>query len=622
MPITLGLNLSSLKARRQLDSTETSLASTFERLSSGQRINRASDDAAGLSVADSLRSDSRVFNQGVRNLNDGISLLNIADSAVENLSSIVIRLKELAEQAANGALGVTQRSSLDDEAQALKAEYFRIAQSAEFNDQKILSGDFGSLALQAGYGIDGVIGQGLGGAIGDGTLKSAQSYTVGSSDYMYAEGDFNGDGNIDLVATDNGDDAVHLLLGTGTGALVAAGSFDSGSTFPTGITTGDYNQDGFLDVAYIDRNDQYGLLFGNGDGTFQSAQTFALAETAQTFEIVTADFDGDGADDLLYTNSSTDDFHVLLNDGDGTFGTSLSFAVGNPYSIESTIGVTDFNGDGIIDIGFVSGTDETIQLFSGVGDGSFTSIATISLTETPNSFVFADFTGDGNVDFMVTHPIGQFLSLYEGDGSGNFSYRSPDTTDASMADPRGIAAGDLNGDGAIDVAVSDNTNNTINLFLNNGDGTFSNSGTYAVGDGGLQVLLTDFNNDGVLDVATRSADLDILLGNTVDGVAPLLDFSLESVVEAKQALSMFTHKLEQLSEQRGEIGAFESRLHAAKNVLSASSESFQSAESRIRDADIAQETANLTRLSILQQAASAIISQANQQPAIAIQLLQ
>ena len=119
MPITLGSNIASLRGQRQLAKTSAELGTVFQRLSSGQRINKASDDAAGLSIADSLNAKSRIFNQGVRNLNDGLSLLSIADSAIENLSGIVIRLEELAEQSANGVYTNKQRKALDDEAQAL-----------------------------------------------------------------------------------------------------------------------------------------------------------------------------------------------------------------------------------------------------------------------------------------------------------------------------------------------------------------------------------------------------------------------------------------------------------------------------------------------------------------------
>ncbi len=155
MPITLGSNIASLRSQRQLFNSSNELSSVFERLSSGQRINKASDDAAGLAIADSLRTDSRVYAQGVRNLNDGLSALQIADGAISELSGVTARLIELAEQSANGALSNVQRKSLDQEAQSLRDEYLRIIQSTEFNGRQVLTSEYGTLRLQAGFGIDG-----------------------------------------------------------------------------------------------------------------------------------------------------------------------------------------------------------------------------------------------------------------------------------------------------------------------------------------------------------------------------------------------------------------------------------------------------------------------------------
>ena len=89
--VTIGSNISSLQAQRKLGNTTATLASTFERLSSGLRINKASDDAAGLSIASSLNTDRRVFTQGIRNLNDGASALNVAEGAIDSLNNIVVR---------------------------------------------------------------------------------------------------------------------------------------------------------------------------------------------------------------------------------------------------------------------------------------------------------------------------------------------------------------------------------------------------------------------------------------------------------------------------------------------------------------------------------------------------
>jgi len=113
----------------------------------------------------------------------------------------------------------------------------------------------------------------------------------------------------------------------------------------------------------------------------------------------------------------------------------------------------------------------------------------------------------------------------------------------------------------------------------------------------------------------------VLLGQTREGVAPLLPFALTTQADALQALAPLERKLNQLSAQRGVIGAFQSRLSAAVNVLSGTTENYTAAESRIRDADIALEVADLVRLQIGQQAATAVLAQANQAPALAILLL-
>ena len=150
MPVTLGTNIASLQAQRRLGSASDGLAATFEKLSSGQRINRASDDAAGLAIADALRADQRVANVAIRNANDGISTIAIADSALSEIGNVLSRLAELAEQSANGVFSVNQRSALTNEFVALASEVERIANTTEFNGVKLLSGN-STLTLQVGF---------------------------------------------------------------------------------------------------------------------------------------------------------------------------------------------------------------------------------------------------------------------------------------------------------------------------------------------------------------------------------------------------------------------------------------------------------------------------------------
>ena len=150
MPITLGSNITSLQAQRRLGTATEALSKTYERLSSGQRINRASDDAAGLAIADALKASARIASVAVRNANDGISTIAIADSALGEIGNVLSRLSELSEQSANGVFSPTQRSALQNEFTALGSEIERIAVTTEFNGVKLLSGG-NELVLQVGF---------------------------------------------------------------------------------------------------------------------------------------------------------------------------------------------------------------------------------------------------------------------------------------------------------------------------------------------------------------------------------------------------------------------------------------------------------------------------------------
>jgi len=152
MSLNIRTNLASLSAQRNLFSATENLNSTYARLSSGLRIVRAKDDAAGLSIAESLKSDIRLSSVAIRNANDGISIISITDAAIGQISSILTRLAELAEQSANGVYDNSQRSALQLEFSQLLSEVDRIAQTTTFNGLYLLSGG-GTVTLQVG--LDG-----------------------------------------------------------------------------------------------------------------------------------------------------------------------------------------------------------------------------------------------------------------------------------------------------------------------------------------------------------------------------------------------------------------------------------------------------------------------------------
>ncbi|MFQ5449810.1 MAG: flagellin [Nitrospinaceae bacterium] len=149
MPVRIFNNIASLNAQRILGINNDRLARSVERIASGIRINRGADDAAGLAISEALRSDIRALRQAVRNANDGISLINVTEGALNEQSGILIRLRELSSQAATGTVGSTERATVQLEFSALRKEIDRIAATTEFNGQKLVNG---SLASSVAFG--------------------------------------------------------------------------------------------------------------------------------------------------------------------------------------------------------------------------------------------------------------------------------------------------------------------------------------------------------------------------------------------------------------------------------------------------------------------------------------
>lgn len=150
MSVSVGSNIDSLRAQNKLRITGDKLSSTFERLSSGFRINRASDDAAGLAVADLLRAQATTSAVAIRNVNDGLSVTATADAALDEVSNILTRLYELANQSANSVYTTSQRSALSSEFEALGSEAERVSRITTFNGISLLSNG-GNITIQAGF---------------------------------------------------------------------------------------------------------------------------------------------------------------------------------------------------------------------------------------------------------------------------------------------------------------------------------------------------------------------------------------------------------------------------------------------------------------------------------------
>jgi flagellin len=183
MGLSVASNIASIRAQRQVNLTTQGLEKTFERLSSGLRINRASDDAAGLAIADNLRVQGKLASVAIRNANDGLSITSLANAAVTEINNDLSRMAELAQQSSNGVYTQTQRSALSSEFLALGSEIQRIASVTTFNGINLLSAS-SNITIQAG--LDGTTNSQI--SIGSvlGTLQSLGLASSGSSALTYS----------------------------------------------------------------------------------------------------------------------------------------------------------------------------------------------------------------------------------------------------------------------------------------------------------------------------------------------------------------------------------------------------------------------------------------------------
>jgi flagellin len=154
MSLRINTNLASINSQRQLFNTNRNMMTNLERLSSGSRINRAADDAAGLAISENLRAQIRGLKQANRNANDGISLAQVAEGGLNEVSNMLIRMRELAIQGASDTVGDTERGFIDMEFQGLKREIQRVAEVTEYNGQELLNGLGGTYDIQVGVHND------------------------------------------------------------------------------------------------------------------------------------------------------------------------------------------------------------------------------------------------------------------------------------------------------------------------------------------------------------------------------------------------------------------------------------------------------------------------------------
>ena len=361
---------------------------------------------------------------------------------------------------------------------------------------------------------------------------NTSSLTVTGQPSVVRAGDFNRDGNLDLVIGKSDGSGLSVLLGNGDG------TFGSELLMPAissaSVATGDFNGDGKLDIV-INKTFSSGLigiLLGNGDGTFTALPDISLPNSSYySGPIAVADINHDGALDLVVAASQG--AYVFLGNGDGTFGSPIAVgSVNQPLAVV----VTDFNGDGLLDITLSDSTNQSVAILLGNGDGTFQAQNEYPTNGYAYSISVDDFNGDGHADLAVANegPAGSNgagVAILMGKGDGTFS---PAVNDLSGQNLYFVASDDINGDGNLDLLIvpSQFSDPTNLLLLGNGDGTFSAS-SIAIGTtpNAQPVTIADLNGDGAPD---------ILIPNYSTGSVTLLLQSVAPVLQLSPASLSFT----------------------------------------------------------------------------------
>jgi hypothetical protein len=358
---------------------------------------------------------------------------------------------------------------------------------------------------------------------GNGTFATTPAFAAGVAPEHIAAGDFNGDGKADLVTTGAGGNAV-VLINNGDG------TFRSGPTlvFPTiadAVVVGDFNHDGEQDIAVGNQNGTIDVFLGNGDGTFQAAKSFNLGVNDIVRSLAAGDFNHDGETDLAVTvdlqnNQQTGLITVLLSNGDGTFRKAQSITVGTDVLGLAT---ADFNGDGKLDLvttNFQPDGTRTMEVLLGKGNGTFQAPIVTMTGFSPTSVATGDFNGDGKQDLALLDYFAADNSVLVLLGNGNGTFQKP--LAFKFSTPVGFAVplvGDFFGDGKLSIVIATGVGD-LTVLRGNGDGTFQAPVTYLVDFNGSQpsgVVAADFNGDGKFDLAVTNflaGDASVLLNTT------------------------------------------------------------------------------------------------------------
>ena len=355
---------------------------------------------------------------------------------------------------------------------------------------------------------------------------------TGKNPVAIVASDFNIDGKVDLANTNHDDNTISIFLGNGDGTFANEGTLATGQG-PIALVTADFNNDNIPDLAVVNQTDgTVSIFLGNGDGTFTLKGTFSVGK--DPVAAVAADFNGDGHQDLAVVNQADNTVSLLLGNGDGTFQpqSTLPTELG-----PSAIATADFNNDGKADLAITNQSANTVSIFLGNGDGTFTNKGTLPTGALPVAIAAGQFNLDTNtnIGLAVVNQTDNTLSNFLGNGDGTFTTNGTSAlngTSATGNKPVAITTGDFNLDGRTDLAISDESADTIDVLIGNGDGTFAFPLNLPTGTGPIGLVAGDFLGTAhppdlaVTDSTanTLSIVLDNATFNSTNNTAPLTPY--------------------------------------------------------------------------------------------------
>jgi flagellin len=606
MPQVINTNIASLNAQRNLNASQGQANVALERLSSGLRINSAKDDAAGLAISERFQSQISGLNQAQRNANDGISLAQTAEGAMDEITNNLQRIRELAVQSANATNSPSDRQALNQEVQQRIEEINRIAAQTSFNGLKVLDGTFDTQTFQVGANTGETIA--ISGLDSRGSqIGSVLKETAGLSSDVIGPGD----------AAETPLDISSLDLTTGSGVAIS-GTIGSEDVTLAAAT---YASADALAAAL-----QQEIRNGGGD----------LAEIE-----VTASDDGNT---LTISNPTATDLAVAgfsLTDSTGTAGTTASRTNGGA--------ITDSGGTDTIDIS--SGFDFTNGGSITIGGGT-----PVTIADGASAAVIANqLNTELGADFDVTENSGIITITNPAGGAGDSDPGTIVIEDGTGTPANSVGSTLAQIDGAEDLTLAQSFANgdTYNFEVDiNGD-VFTFEGMGSLNDivsqinaqsteTGIRANLNSQNDEIIFSSQfgepfeiTIDADIDGdgIYGGVDDYTKPVsatvaddtyavTGVDISSPEGADIAMISIDYAIDTINGYRAELGAVQNRFESTIANLATTSENLSASNSRIRDADFAAESAELARTQVLQQAGLSVLAQANARPQQVLQLLQ